>query len=67
MTNPKGFDPLATFISACMTLLFGAIALAVAVSLIQQIWVWLILIISAVGVIWILVRLVIGWSRGQSW
>jgi len=63
MPDNKRFDPVGWFASAAMTLLFGAVALAVAVHLIQGVWPWLLGILALGAGIGLLVQLVLDWRR----
>lgn len=65
------FNPLdavlAAFVSACMSLLFGAVALAFAVAILQQIWLWLAIGFGVVAGLTILIQGWTWWRRRQSW
>lgn len=67
MRDPYRFDPLGWFMSACVTVLFGAIALAVAVHLIQAIWVWLLLLAGIVAALAVAGSLALWWQRRRPW
>lgn len=60
MGEQKRFDPVGWFLSVCLTVLIGVVALVVAVELVQALWVWLV-----VGVV--LVLLVVGGGRAALW
>lgn len=67
MPETKRFNPLDWFISACFTVLAGAIALVVAIHLIQTIWLWLACIACISVAIGLIVTAVLVWRRRQPW
>ena len=67
MNETKHFNPVDWFVATCFTLLAGAVALTIAVHLIQGIWVWLVTITGVVILIAIVVTALIWWHRRQSW
>lgn len=67
MPEPKRFDPLAWFVSGCFTLLAGAIALVVAVHLLESVWAPLLSIVGSAIIIGGIAALVTAWHRRQPW
>lgn len=67
MRESRRQDPLGWFLSACCTLLAGAVALVVAVHLIAAVWLWL-LAIAGIGIVLAtVVSLLLWWHRRQPW
>ncbi|GAB3990707.1 hypothetical protein [Nocardioides marmoraquaticus] len=67
MTDRRAFDlPGRLFNIACL-LLLSALAINLAVALIQDVWVWLAVGAASVGAGWLLVRLAIWWQRRRLW
>jgi len=71
MPESGQFDPvgslLGRFLSACVTVLAGAVALTVAVRLIAAVWVWLAIIAGVVVFLGVAVMLVTWWQRRRPW
>lgn len=67
MTEKQRLDPIGWFASACFTILAGAVALALAVHLIQSIWLSLTLLLGGVAIIIGLVVAAVWWHRRQQW
>ena len=67
MTEKQRLDPIDWFASACFAILAGAAALALAVHLIQSIWLSLTLLLGGIAVIVGLVVGAIWWHRRQQW
>lgn len=67
MTEKQRFDPIGWFVSACFTILAGAVALALAVHLLQSIWLALVVLLGAAAIIAALILGAIGWHRRQPW
>jgi hypothetical protein len=65
--NRTRFDPLGWLIATCTGLLFGAIALAIAVHLIRAVWPWLIGILATTAAVGLLTRFAWAWHRRQEW
>ncbi|MDF3284957.1 hypothetical protein [Gordonia sp. N1V] len=58
-------NPLDWFRRFCLVVLFGAVALTIAVDLLARIWVWLCIIGIAGAVVWMIV---LWWrSRSRPW
>lgn len=64
MSDPKRFNPIEWFFSACITVLFGVLALTLAVRLIEHIWIWL--LVGVLAVVGILLCITL-WRRRQPW
>jgi hypothetical protein len=47
MSRPSRFDPLGWFVSTCIAILFGSMALAIAGRVLAQVWPWL---LAAAGI-----------------
>lgn len=67
MPETKRLNPLDWFVGTCFTVLAGAVALTIAVHLIENIWVWLAVGIGVVVLLSLLTTLLIWWHRRQSW
>lgn len=67
MPEPKRFDPLGWFVSACFVVLVGAIALTVAVHLVRAIWLWLVVGAIVVVLAGVALQLLSWWRRRQLW
>lgn len=67
MPETRRFDPLGWFLSTCIAVLIGAVALSVAIHLIAAIWVWLALGIGLVVILGTGAQLVAWWRRRQPW
>lgn len=67
MRDSRRFDPLGWLLSASLTVLAAAGALALAVCIISGIWPWLLLGAFVSLALVIVVRLVVRWQRSQPW
>lgn len=67
MSEPSRFDPVGWFVSACFTILAGAVALVAAVHLVRAIWIWLAVGIAVVMLVAGAVQVVLWWRRRQLW
>jgi hypothetical protein len=67
MPETRRFDPRGWFLSACCTVLAGAVALTVAVHLIAAIWIWLVTIAGIAVLVGAVVSLLVWWHRRQPW
>lgn len=59
----SGFDPTGWFVSTAMSLLLGAVALAVAIAIIQYYLAWIIGAALVLGLGFVLVQLGLWWWR----
>ncbi|MCX6398317.1 MAG: hypothetical protein NTX33_00095 [Propionibacteriales bacterium] len=63
MAGVGGFDPTSWFVGVAMSLLYGAIALAAAIAIIQYYLLWIIGIALVLGIGFLLIRLGLWWWR----
>jgi hypothetical protein len=67
MPDRQRFDPIGWFAGACVGLLFGAVALVIAVHLIREVWPWLVGIVAVAAGVGLGVRAVVAWHRRRPW
>lgn len=67
MGESKRFDPLGWLVSTCFTLLASAVAMVIAVDLIESIWAWLVTGIGVAVFIAALVSIGVWWQRRRPW
>lgn len=67
MGDRRSFDPVGRLVNAACLLLVAALAINLAVCLIQDVWTWLVAAVALVGAIVLLVRLAVWWQRRRLW
>ena len=67
MPETKHFNPLDWFLTACFTVLAGAVALVAAIHLLQAIWVGLAIGAGTVVLLGTAIHIAIWLYRRQSW
>lgn len=67
MNELRRFDPVGWFVAACFSVLAGAVALVVAVHLVQAVWVWLVCLVGSALLLAFVVALFVAWQRRRPW
>lgn len=67
MNESRRFDPVGWFVATCFSLLAGAVALVVAVHLVQAVWVWLACLAGGALLLALIAALSVAWQRRRPW